>query len=49
MSTTTRTRRPQLADQIDRLDGLLDGLADGLNEAVADAAQEGARPPSARS
>ena len=43
MSTTTRTRRPQLADQIDRLDTLLDGLADGLNEAVADAAQEGVR------
>lgn len=32
--------RKSLADQIDRLDGILDGLADGLNEAVAAVVQE---------
>ena len=45
-TTTTMNGRPQrkpLADQIDRLDGILDGLADALNGAVADAAREGAR------
>jgi hypothetical protein len=34
-----RARR-SLAEQIDRLDGILDGLADALNEAVAGAVQE---------
>jgi hypothetical protein len=29
-----------LADQIDRLDGILDGLAEGLNQAVAQAVQD---------
>ena len=40
MSTSINTNgqaRKNLADQIDRLDGMLDGLSDGLNEAVADA------------
>jgi hypothetical protein len=32
-------RRPNLSDQINRLDRILDGLADGLNEAVAAAVQ----------
>ena len=32
-----RTARKSLADQIDRLDGILDGLAEALNESVADA------------
>jgi hypothetical protein len=36
MSTTTNGRaRKTLADQLDRLDGIIDALADGLNEAVA--------------
>jgi hypothetical protein len=32
--------RKSLAEQIDRLDGILDGLADGLNEAVVTAVKE---------
>ncbi len=32
-----RTARKSLADQIDRLDGILDGLAEALNESIADA------------
>ncbi len=32
--------RKSLADQIDRLDGILDGLADALNQAVAEAVKE---------
>jgi hypothetical protein len=32
-------RRPNLSDQINRLDKILDGLADGLNESVASAVQ----------
>jgi hypothetical protein len=36
----TRTARKSLADQIDRLDGILDGLAEGLNESVADAVKD---------
>ena len=43
MTTTTDTNgraRKSLAEQIDRLDGILDGLADGLNEAVAAAVKE---------
>lgn len=32
--------RKNLADQLDRLDGILDGLADGLNEAVAAAVKD---------
>ena len=47
MSTTTPTKnhkpRRQLADQLDRMDGIIDALSDGLNEAVADAARDGAR------
>jgi hypothetical protein len=35
--------RKQLADQLDRLDGIIDCLADRLPEAVADATREGAR------
>jgi hypothetical protein len=42
--TTTNTingrRRTSLAEQLDRLDGILDGLADALNESVAAAVQE---------
>ncbi len=40
MSPTTNVRGParkSLAEQIDRLDGILDGLAEGLQEAVASA------------
>src|SRR6187397_1410588 len=33
--------RKTLADQIDRLDGILDGLADALNTAVAEAVRQG--------
>jgi hypothetical protein len=47
MSATTTTMngkpRKQLADQLDRLDGIIDALADGLNQAVIDAAREGTR------
>jgi hypothetical protein len=46
MSVTTTTNgkpRKQLADQLDRLDGIIDALAEGLNGAVADAAREGTR------
>src|SRR5262249_11241315 len=40
VSTTTgngQARRRQLADEIDRLNGVLDGLSEALNESVADA------------
>ncbi len=37
------TQRRQLADQLDRFDGILDALAEGLPGAVADACREGAR------
>jgi hypothetical protein len=44
MTTTTitngRTARKSLADQIDRLDGILDGLSDALNESVAQAVRD---------
>jgi hypothetical protein len=44
MTTTTntngRTMRKSLADQIDRLDGILDGLANALNESVAQAVRD---------
>ncbi|QDU18967.1 hypothetical protein [Urbifossiella limnaea] len=45
MTATTTNGRPrrQLADQLDRLDGLIDLLAVNLNEAVADACRDGAR------
>jgi hypothetical protein len=47
MSATTlsngKPTRKQLADQLDRLDGIIDALAEGLNQAVADAAREGTR------
>src|SRR5262245_21192598 len=39
MMTNGRARK-SLAEQIDRLDGILDGLADGLNEAVAQAVHQ---------
>lgn len=35
-----RTARKSLADQIDRLDGILDGLSEALNESVADAVKD---------
>jgi hypothetical protein len=41
VTTDTNGRvRKSLAEQIDRLDGILDGLADGLNEAVVTAVKE---------
>jgi hypothetical protein len=43
MTATTETNgrvRKSLAEQIDRLDGILDGLADGLNEAVVAAVKQ---------
>jgi hypothetical protein len=43
MTTTTNPNgrvRKSLAEQIDRLDGILDGLADGLNEAVVTAVKD---------
>jgi hypothetical protein len=40
MLTTNGRTRKSLAEQIDRLDGILDGLADGLQQAVATAVQE---------
>ena len=47
MSTTAtmngKPQRRQLADQLDRLDGIIDCLAEGLNGAVADACREGTR------
>jgi hypothetical protein len=39
-STNGRTMRKSLADQIDRLDGILDGLSDALNESVAQAVRD---------
>ena len=38
-----KPQRKQLADQLDRLDGIIDALAEGLNQAVADACRDGAR------
>ena len=47
MSATTtmngKPQRKQLADQLDRLDGVIDALGDGLSQAVADACRDGAR------
>ena len=47
MSATTtmngKPQRKQLADQLDRLDGIIDALAEGLNQAVIDACREGTR------
>ncbi|MFM8272456.1 MAG: hypothetical protein ACKODX_09010 [Gemmata sp.] len=42
-TTNGKPQRKQLADQLDRLDGIIDALADGLNQAVIDAAREGTR------
>ena len=42
-ATMNGTPRKQLADQLDRLDGVIDLLADNLNQAVADAAKDGVR------
>ena len=39
-TSNARIARKSLADQIDRLDGILDGLADALNESVADAVKD---------
>jgi hypothetical protein len=38
--TGNGAQRKSLANQIDRLDGILDGLADALNESVAEAVRE---------
>jgi hypothetical protein len=38
--TNNNRMRKTLAEQIDRLDGILDGLAEGLNDAVAGAVRE---------
>jgi hypothetical protein len=35
--------RKTLAEQLDRLDGILDALSEGLNEAVSDAVRDGTR------
>ena len=43
MATATAKPRKQLADQLDRLDGIIDLLADGLPDAVADATRAGTR------
>jgi len=43
MATATAKPRKQLADQLDRLDGIIDLLADGLPAAVADATRAGTR------
>ena len=43
MTPNGKPQRKQLADQLDRLDGIIDALADGLNQAVIDAAREGTR------
>jgi len=47
MSATATTKgkpqRKQLADELDRLDGLIDLLSEGLPAAVADACRDGAR------
>jgi hypothetical protein len=40
MLTTNGRTRKSLAEQIDRLDGILDGLAEGLNQAVVTAVKE---------
>ena len=40
MNSNGRVIRKSLAEQIDRLDGILDCLADGLNDAVAAAVKE---------
>src|SRR5947199_10536779 len=42
-ATNGRPARKQLADEIDRLDGVVEALAEGLPEAVAEATREGAR------
>ena len=42
-ATTPAKPRKQLADQLDRLDGIIDLLADGLPAAVADATRAGTR------
>jgi hypothetical protein len=43
VTTDTNNRvRKSLAEQIDRLDGILDGLAEGLNEAIVAAVKEAA-------
>ena len=39
-TSNARIARKSLADQIDRLDGILDGLAEALNESVADAVRD---------
>jgi hypothetical protein len=39
-TSSARTARKSLADQIDRLDGILDGLAEALNESVAEAVKD---------
>jgi hypothetical protein len=43
MSRVNGQPRKTLADQIDRLDGILDGLGEALTEAVADAVKEAVR------
>ena len=42
-ATTPAKPRKQLADQLDRLDGIIDVLADGLPQAVVDATRAGTR------
>jgi hypothetical protein len=40
ITTTNGRARKTLAEQIDRLDGILDGLADALNQAIVQAVRE---------
>ena len=40
LNANGRAERKSLANQIDRLDGILDGLADGLNQAVVASVKE---------
>ncbi len=43
MTANGKPQRKQLADQLDRLDGIIDALAEALPEAVSEAARDGTR------
>ena len=47
-ATNGKPTRNQLADQLDRLDGIIDTLAEGLNQAVADAKTRADADPAPR-
>jgi hypothetical protein len=44
-SSINGSQRKSLAQQLDRLDGIIDALAEGLNEAVADAVRQAVTAP----